>query len=446
MRIIRNLLILCVLMVGLLFAARQFSAGTGKGEVLSYLACPAVNTTPCMPRILDTRTMMVMGFNLQHARDVFWTENGDLYTITGDNQTNSHRGLYRWGKKIFSEKSDSTSVMELIRNENNRLAFSALSDDGWKIRIWDSVGWAETILPPRFDPYFKSINWHASGRFNFILTDYETGYSEIYAWDGVRLINLGQYTYGPDYDSPTWSPDGRLAFTSERDGNREIYVWDGTTLTNISRYAADDYDPAWSPDGRLAFTSERDGNREIYVWDGKTLIRINQTPEDEAEPVWSEEGELAFIAGGKNVYIWGQNGLRLTNFKIAGPTTDLSWISGERLLFHDEGRYVFYVWDDDVIIRLFTDEIIQYGDKGIAFVSVLYHLDDTEELYILDGKNVVGTGLVGSQAEFEDDGKGGLRGMVCNDKSGCDLYRWKDGRARRIINSLGIGYHFSLRP
>jgi Tol biopolymer transport system component len=62
-------------------------------------------------------------------------------------------------------------------------------------------------------------------------------------------------------------------------------VWDGTTLTNISQHTAEDYSPTWSADGRLAFTSNRDGNNEIYVWDGTTLTNLtNSRNTDDAHP------------------------------------------------------------------------------------------------------------------------------------------------------------------
>ena len=55
---------------------------------------------------------------------------------------------------------------------------------------------------------------------------------------------------------------GKIAFVSSRDGNPEIYTinTDGTELTRLTNDPAVDEEPAWSPDGRIAFVSERSGN------------------------------------------------------------------------------------------------------------------------------------------------------------------------------------------
>jgi hypothetical protein len=200
MRIIRNLLILCALMCGLLFAARQFSAGMGKGDVLAYIACSGVPVAPCTPEILDMRTMVVLGFKLQNVYEVFWTENGDLYTIAGG----QFQGLYRWGGKIPIEVGDSISYMYPARNENNRLAFIMNINGTYHYRYWNGVQWTEPI-PPVADPY--GMEWSVDGRFAFVSRD-----KTLYISDGVTMTNLGQAS---DY-GVRWSVNGHLAFVSKR--------------------------------------------------------------------------------------------------------------------------------------------------------------------------------------------------------------------------------------
>jgi WD40-like Beta Propeller Repeat len=438
MRIIQNLLILLVLMVGLLFAARQVGAGMGKGDVLAYVACRD-RFTICTPKLLDMRAMVMLGFHAQreqYIQDVFWTENGDLYTIAGTKWIPGSQGIYRWGNKILTEEGNSISEIRLIRNKNNLLAFAMVINDTAQLRVWDGVRWIEPVISVEIRIW---PSWSTDGRFIFTSRD-----DTLYISDGVTMTNLGQgFQFGLD-----WGVTGHLAFTSERDGNSEIYVWDGAALTNISQHPAYDDSPTWSSDGRLAFTSERDGNREIYVWDGKTLINVSQTPEDNYRPTWSEDGQLAFITGDGNVYIWGKAGLRFIKFAQYVPDNiyELQWLSQGRLFVVSDPNN--YLWDEAGIVTLFAYDIYTYGDSGVAFVSEWYRTDGLSELYVLDGKNVVGTGIVGESIRFEPDRRGGLLGYVCNGIPRiCDLYYWKDEKARRLTNTPGISEHgVSFRP
>jgi WD40-like Beta Propeller Repeat len=433
MRIIQNLLILLVLMVGLLFAARQAGAAMGKGDVLAYIACRGT----CIPILMDMRTMLLLRLHVQRAQyiqEVFWTENGDLYTIAGTRWIPDSQSIYRWGSKILTEDGDSISYVYPARNENNLLVFIIHINGADQYRYWDGVQWIEPV-PPIANPY--AIEWSADGRFAFVSTD-----NTLYISDGVTMTSLGQAS---DY-GVRWSVNGHLAFASDVDGNGEIYVWDGAALTNISQHAAPDYNPVWGPDGRLAFISERDGNHEIYVWDGEALTNASQTPEKDYSPTWSEDGQLAFLTEGKNVSIWGKEGVH--RIELEDKSFQLyswQWLSHGRLLFFGDTNYI---WDQGVTVKFFTYSVIEYGDRGIVFVSDRYRTDGLSELYMLDGQNVVGTGLVGKSIELVRDGKGGLVGRICvRENLICDLYYWKDGQAHRLTNTPDISEHSpSFRP
>jgi hypothetical protein len=97
MRIIRNFLILCMLMCGLVFAVRQAGAAMGKGDVLAYRACYRGRIYMCIPKLLDMRTLLSLVFSVPGAQMIFWMENGDLYTQTED------LSLYLWNGKVFSK-------------------------------------------------------------------------------------------------------------------------------------------------------------------------------------------------------------------------------------------------------------------------------------------------------------------------------------------------------
>ena len=65
---------------------------------------------------------------------------------------------------------------------------------------------------------------------------------------------------------PAWSRDGRqIAFVESSHARSEIYVVkvDGTGLRRLTKNRkADDFAPTWTPDGRIVFHSNRGG---LYV-------------------------------------------------------------------------------------------------------------------------------------------------------------------------------------
>jgi uncharacterized repeat protein (TIGR01451 family) len=125
-------------------------------------------------------------------------------------------------------------------------------------------------------------------------------------------------TNSPDTDdSPSWGapvpghPQGRIAFTSQRDGNSEIYVIFPLSLTepfqtapiaNVSSHPARDASAKWSSDGtKLVFSSTRDNQDhagEIYTLNPDTdaIARLTNDNLSDSFPAWSPDGtKIAFM-------------------------------------------------------------------------------------------------------------------------------------------------------
>jgi TolB protein len=130
--------------------------------------------------------------------------------------------------------------------------------------------------------------------------------------------------------SPTWSPDGRLAFAWSPVANTEIYVFDPRLVTLLDSHTTTpkpqrvtdsyytDTAPSWSPTGEwIAFISDRTGSSDIYLMrpDGADLHPITHGADREANPAWSPDGAaLAFVSnreGAQTVYTMNTDGSNL---------------------------------------------------------------------------------------------------------------------------------------
>lgn len=130
---------------------------------------------------------------------------------------------------------------------------------------------------------------------------------------------------GRSYDdwSPSWSPDGRsLVFRSDRDGNDDIYTMqaDGSDLRRLTFDSMHDWNPVWSPDGRsIAFQSNREGNFDIYVMDadGSNLHQITNNPLYDGLPSWSPDSRQMVFSSDRNgmfdIYIMQADGSNVRN-------------------------------------------------------------------------------------------------------------------------------------
>ncbi len=122
--------------------------------------------------------------------------------------------------------------------------------------------------------------------------------------DGTMLTRLTSETMLIMH--PAWSPDGeKIAFEACLGGNMssdcpagtsfDIYVMDanGSDLTNITNDPSTDRSPSWSPSGEIAFSSDRSGKDEIYVMkdDGSVLTQITDGQTRNYEPQWSPDGK-----------------------------------------------------------------------------------------------------------------------------------------------------------
>ena len=157
------------------------------------------------------------------------------------------------------------------------------------------------------------------------------------------------------------SPDGsKIVIESSRTGSSKLYVMNGggTAAVNISGTATDQY-PSWSPDGRIAFTSTSrpapSGGANGQVWvvisDGTDpTVPFGSGLLSFAAPDWGSNGTTVVvgvrsITQGADWNIWSTtvpwtpSTLNMFTVLTSGPSTDsFPRISpnGARIVFHSD--------------------------------------------------------------------------------------------------------------
>jgi TolB protein len=161
-----------------------------------------------------------------------------------------------------------------ISPDNSRVAFAALDNGGWSVRM--------------------------------------------YSFDLSRLVSFPAGTAGGSNQSPAWSSDGaKIAFSSARSGRPEIWAADasGGNLRRLTAFGTDT-SPAWNPrtNNQIAWVSGRTGLPQIYVMDqdGSNVQRMTDSGYA-VSPSWAPNGGLLTFSwnrkygpgdpGGQDIYV-----------------------------------------------------------------------------------------------------------------------------------------------
>ncbi len=150
---------------------------------------------------------------------------------------------------------NSISLSPRISPDGSRIAFSAITRNGWDIMM--------------------------------------------YSLDLNRLVSFPHM--GGDNFSPAWSGDGtKIAFSSSRNGEPEIYIADasGTNLRRMTTAKGPDVSPVWNrkTNAQVAFVSGRTGLPQIYTMEADGTNQQRMTDQGYAvSPSWAPNGQfLAF--------------------------------------------------------------------------------------------------------------------------------------------------------
>lgn len=223
---------------------------------------------------------------------------------------------------------------------------------------------AQTLVVPDYRKFFPAVPPGLGKEYNHII--FFSNFSGVYLLyqinlDGTGLVQVSQASDQDVYDmEPAWSPDGRIAFTSNHvDGKWEVFILypDRPLPVQLTNWGADSWSLSWSPDGKnLAFVSNSTRDEEIYLISADGGIPVNLTQRPDANdflPVWSPDGQrIMFVSNREeglylDLYVMNIDGsevTRLTTTKAQNTSPDWS-PDGSRIAFVSDrdGNYEVYV-------------------------------------------------------------------------------------------------------
>src|SRR6195256_2496372 len=177
-----------------------------------------------------------------------------------------------------------------------------------------------------------------------------TGHKEIWVmdYDGAnqqQLTHLGSISL-----SPRISPDSsRLAFSSVTKSSWEImmYSFDLNRLVSFPRFGGMNLSPSWSPDGKIAFSSSRNGYPNIFVVDGSggNSHRLTNDQCPDVSPTWNRKtgSQIAFVSGRTGlpqIYTMESDGTNVQRLTDQGYAVSPNWSpNGQFLTFSWMRKY-----------------------------------------------------------------------------------------------------------
>jgi TolB protein len=233
----------------------------------------------------------------------------------------------------------SDALSPRISPDDSRIAFSALTKNGWDIMVY-SLDLNRLVAFPHFGGTNLSPAWTPDG-LHLAFSSSRTGDPEIYTVDAsggdLKRLTTSQ---GPDV-SPVWNhkTGAQIAWVSGRTGLPQLYTMEADG-TNVQRMTDQGYavSPAWSPNGQfLAFAWIRKygpgepGASDIYLMDiaSKQWVQLTHDGGRNDFPSWSPDGRHIIFQSNRSgsLQIWTMlaEGSKQAQLTFTGTNSQPNW-------------------------------------------------------------------------------------------------------------------------
>lgn len=182
---------------------------------------------------------------------------------------------------------------------------------------------------------------------------------------------IPQPTVVPTYTSEPVVDNGRdIVFHSKTgsDNDYEIYAMNanGGSVMKLTNNSSTDISPSWSNDGRIAFTSNRDGDYEVFVMDadGSDVYQVTDNNKRDGSPCWLQGSKYLVYESGDGA----GTEIIITDFSGKGQLTNNSYKDWDPAC-SPNGQYIAFSSDRDgdgeiFIMNVETENVTQLTHNG----------------------------------------------------------------------------------
>ncbi len=286
------------------------------GTKISFVRCPRLKEENCSLWIADSldgkneRKIYSRPIPYRISDNKFSPDGKSIAIATGqsENQANEF-GLMEVNietqevREISSDKFFNIKSLVWLPADNGWLV-TASKIPIWNFRIWHiSKEQGNTQVLTKDSESYATLSIDRNNKLivsTQIESDFKLSLHDIENPSRKQILTEAQ--------SATFSPEGKIVFSSEKSGNQEIWASEsnGTRQIQLTNNIADDSRPKVSPDNNfIYFSSNRSG--EVQIWrmnaDGGNQVQITQ--KNGGFPVAiSPDGNVIFYLHGRDRTLW----------------------------------------------------------------------------------------------------------------------------------------------